>query len=89
MVTKVIVNNRFFDMPAKEASKILGVNYSTLMNRVRSNMPKWKNWEVSELSVEIKINNVHYEDIDKAIFALLDFKHRINKEKQKHKDDQN
>ena len=79
MVTKVIIDGHFYDQSAKETAKELGVNYSTLMDRVKSNDEKWKNWKVADLNLDILINGRKYADIDSAIFALLDFKHRIHK----------
>lgn len=37
MVSKVTINGRFYDQPARETAKVLGLNYSTLMTRVKIN----------------------------------------------------
>jgi len=79
MVTKVSIEGRLYDQPAKETAKELGLNYSTLMSRVRSNSKTYKNWVISDLSVDIVINGKNYADIDTAIFALLDIKRRVKK----------
>lgn len=81
MVKKVIVEGVFYDKPAKEVAKELGIHYSTLMSRINSNSKKYKNWTVSDLDFKIIINNKNYANIDSAIFALLNLKKRIHETK--------
>jgi len=79
MVTKVSINGRFYDQTAKETAKELGIEYTTLMSRIRSSSETYKDWVISDLSVDIVINGKNYADIDTALLALLDLKHRIKK----------
>ncbi|WP_137297187.1 hypothetical protein [Psychromonas sp. SP041] len=81
MVTRVIVDNKLYDMPAKEAAKRLGVNYSTLMGRVRNPKEKWSGWKFADVDYDIVINGKCYADIDIAVFELLNIKHKIHKHK--------
>lgn len=83
MVTKVIIDGKFYDQSAKQTAKELGVNYSTFQSRIKRKSGKYKNWTVSDLSTNITINGKNYSDIDDAIFALLDIKHRIKIQKDK------
>lgn len=85
MVAKLSINGRFYDQPAKQTAKDLGINYSTLMSRVKSNTKTYKNWGISDLSTDIEINGKKYGDIDAAILALLNIKYRIDKSKSKSK----
>jgi len=84
MVTKVTIDGRFYDQPAKKTAKELGINYSTLKSRINSNSEKYKGWVISELDTDILINGKHFADIDKAILTLLDIKYRVNKIKSLH-----
>lgn len=83
MVTRVVIEGHFYDQSAKETAKELGINYSTLQHRIKSKTEKWKEWNLSDLDFDIKINGKNYSDIDSAIFTLLDIKHKISKEKRK------
>jgi hypothetical protein len=80
MVAKVSIDGGVY-ANGKIAAKTLGVNYSTLRDRIKSRSDKYLNWKMFPVRCDIVINDRNYNDIDTAIIRLVELKYEIKRRK--------